>query len=51
MREKEHILLETRLTHLHWAEGLILLVAAGSYMAKTSPHGHFMKRLAGFPGP
>jgi hypothetical protein len=28
MREKDHILLETRLTHLHWAEGLILLVAA-----------------------
>jgi hypothetical protein len=27
-REKEHILLETRLTHLYWAEGLILLVAA-----------------------
>jgi len=29
MRDKEHILLETRLTHLHWAEGLILLVAIG----------------------
>jgi hypothetical protein len=28
MGEKEHILLETRLTYLHWAEGLILLVAA-----------------------
>ena len=28
MREKKHILLETRLTHLHLAEGLILLVDA-----------------------
>jgi methyl-accepting chemotaxis protein len=28
MREKEHGLLEVRLTDLHWAEGLMLLVAA-----------------------
>jgi methyl-accepting chemotaxis protein len=28
MREKEQILLETRLTHLHWAEGLMLVIAA-----------------------
>jgi methyl-accepting chemotaxis protein len=28
MREKEHVFLETRLTHLHWAEGLMLMVTA-----------------------
>jgi methyl-accepting chemotaxis protein len=28
MREKEHGLLDMRLSHLHWAEGLMLLIAA-----------------------
>jgi methyl-accepting chemotaxis protein len=28
MREKEHDLLDARLSHLHWAEGLMIVVAA-----------------------
>jgi methyl-accepting chemotaxis protein len=43
MRDKERALLETRLTALHWAEGLILLVAAIGFVLSLG--GRFVASL------
>jgi CHASE3 domain sensor protein len=43
MRDKERALLETRLTALHWDEGLMLLVAAIGFLLSLG--GRFVASL------